>query len=675
VPRGLSGLWYRRTDWGWSESSKILDSMGEIVSGHAPHWTVQEAVMSRIFTTTDGRFRVAGARVDPRHLMSGRFRRHHCFVTACVLATAFLLLAGSPAAAAPIVDYPIGPANEAVFDLAPGLDGSMWFVESVTSTSNAYSVGEVDANGNLLVRASMTLPPGADGSADVGADEQLVSASDGGVWALAPGVEGLSHVSPDGSVQPVSTPAGMDLLDVAAGDDGNAWLLGCTDDQASASESCDALSVSNTGQITSYALPSRSGTLGGVGGGMFVTSGGVWMNAVFLNGQPVSSAAFVSYSGEVTPALIPGDAAIVGDASAGNAWWEEPPGSQPDTTPTVTFGQVTPSGASSTVLQHDQATTDPLAFTSIAAGLNGDLVWSEGTPSSTSQTGFVGTFTSHGQTSFTVPEDAAAIPPPPGSNTGAWSGSCDFGGELYQAANGDIWVVSAGHPERISVLTPSGVFSTFLPVPWLGQDFMIWGMQPSSTGALWYSIDLPDVTSTTSALLARADPLNPPPGEPAYPGSRSGTGTEGSNPGKTKAGKPTVSHVSFKGIANRKPRLVFTVDAGKRAEPLKSIVVDLPSGLSFSRTPKPLKAGISVSGTTGKVLNFRLGLTRNTARIALVDTATSVHIAITEPPLRVSKRLARKVKRNEVRSLSLIVLVTDSSKATTRIALDRLKLR
>jgi hypothetical protein len=328
-------------------------------------------------------------------------------------------------------------------------------------------------------------------------------------------------------------PSGRLLGDgVTAGQDGDAWGVTCNYIYSGqqVSESCEVLKIDNTEHVTPYPLPSFEHTFpeADLSSEEYETppalalavADGVWVDkpAVTEDGSIMWEAAFISYAGQVTPAAIPANARLIAPATGDSAWWQEPANVEVQKTSAVTFGQVTASGSSTPMLVHREQSAEPLAFATVDPGTGGSLLWSEATPGALSGTGFLGTISGNQETEYTVGPNQTAIPPPTPYGPEIWSGTCSFGAELYQAANGDIWVFSGGHPSRLSVLTPSSGFSTFLPVPSGAEEFQVWRMMQSSTGELWFSLDEPNVSSASAtALLARANPLSPPPGEPAFP--------------------------------------------------------------------------------------------------------------------------------------------------------------
>ncbi len=515
----------------------------------------------------------------------------------------------------PIVDFPTdAPPGTAVYGLAPGANGAMWFAESPTGEGNQFEVAEMSESGNILTLAQLTT--GGSTQSDTGIFATLVPASDGGVWVAGGGSEQLAHVSPDGSVQPVSMPPGRLLVDgVTAGQDGNAWGMTCNDVYSGqqVTESCEVLEVDDAGTPTSYPLPSFEHTfpeadLSSEGYStppalVFAVADGVWVDkpTVSEDGSPIWEAAFVSYGGQVSAEPIPSGARLVAAAAGDAAWWQEPADGSAAQPPAVRFGQITPEGLSAPVVIHDQVAGEPSAFTTFDAGNDGSLLWAEGTPGSQTQTGFMGTITLQGETRFTVAENATTIPLPRPEGQEVWSGTSSFGDSLYQAANGNIWVISGGSPPRLSVLTSSGSFSTFLPGLSGAEEVQMWQMAPSSTGALWFSIDQPNVSAASaSGLLARANPLSPPPGEPPFPTSEPSMANELQPTHPTPASSPPRPILGRRGIATVVAGIVKIRLKGKTKFASLSGSTGVPNGSEVDATNGRVRITVA-TGSAGRI--------------------------------------------------------------------------
>jgi hypothetical protein len=128
------------------------------------------------------------------------------------------------------------------------------------------------------------------------------------------------------------------------------------------------------------------------------------------------------------------------------------------------------------------------------------------------------------------------------------------------------------------------------------------------------------------------------------------------------ASKPTVFGASLIGIAKGKGKARLELGAAQGAKPIERLVVTPPSGIGFEQ----LKQGISAKGGAFKVAH-------GTLTITFAKPVSRARITIASPALRVSGKLARKVraelKKRNVRTLAFEVKITDSGNASTTIRL------
>ncbi len=134
------------------------------------------------------------------------------------------------------------------------------------------------------------------------------------------------------------------------------------------------------------------------------------------------------------------------------------------------------------------------------------------------------------------------------------------------------------------------------------------------------------------------------------------------------AGPPT-SGGSLGGVAKGKAKLSFTIAAGIGAPGLKSLLVSLPGGLSFSTSSKSLSKGIVIKGANGKHVKFKAKLSHGKLTITLGSAVGKATITISPPAIRVSSSLERNVKHGKTKNLSIGLKLTDMSHKTTGITL------
>ncbi len=130
---------------------------------------------------------------------------------------------------------------------------------------------------------------------------------------------------------------------------------------------------------------------------------------------------------------------------------------------------------------------------------------------------------------------------------------------------------------------------------------------------------------------------------------------------------PSASHVSIKRVGKRKPKLAFTITAGRFAQPLKSIAVTLPKGLSFSKSKHNQSKGITVKRFNGKPAKFASKVGHGVLTISLKSPGPKAQVVVASPELSVSKSFARKVKRKKAGKVTFGFKVSDKTHAMTKI--------
>jgi hypothetical protein len=136
-------------------------------------------------------------------------------------------------------------------------------------------------------------------------------------------------------------------------------------------------------------------------------------------------------------------------------------------------------------------------------------------------------------------------------------------------------------------------------------------------------------------------------------------------PPQPTVGRPTVSHLSLSGVGKRKPKLSFTLIAGRNAPTLEKIAITLPGGLSFNR--HRLADGLKVTNPSGKELKLTAKSSGRTLTITLRAPAGEVSVAISDRAITATRTAANKVKRHKVKTLSVVVTATDARGTATKI--------
>ena len=118
-----------------------------------------------------------------------------------------------------------------------------------------------------------------------------------------------------------------------------------------------------------------------------------------------------------------------------------------------------------------------------------------------------------------------------------------------------------------------------------------------------------------------------------------------------------------------KPALSFTLVAASGAAAIKTIVIRLPTGLSFAAEPQRLPSGVGVKASGGRRLSFNGQLSHGAMTFTLHTAAPRLQVTISGAALAVSDNLARAIARHRQRALSVAVSAITSSHTTTRLAL------
>ncbi len=128
-------------------------------------------------------------------------------------------------------------------------------------------------------------------------------------------------------------------------------------------------------------------------------------------------------------------------------------------------------------------------------------------------------------------------------------------------------------------------------------------------------------------------------------------------------GAPTISHVSLSSVGAGRPRMSFTVAAGRDEPGLKTVSITLPRGLHFSKS----RATVTVTGAKGKHLKFTTSLQHVALVITMRTAASQLRVTVSSPRLAASTGLTAAIARHQSSRLTLTVRLTDAGKLTTRL--------
>jgi subtilase family serine protease len=139
------------------------------------------------------------------------------------------------------------------------------------------------------------------------------------------------------------------------------------------------------------------------------------------------------------------------------------------------------------------------------------------------------------------------------------------------------------------------------------------------------------------------------------------------------SGATSAKSVALGGLAKRKPKLSFTVNAGTNAPALKSVSVTLPKGLSFDSSKKTLSKGISAK-SGGKKVKFAVILKHGVLTITFKSTQRSVSIGLARPTISISSSEASKIKKHKVKQLIVHFTATNASHSSFKFSITLKKL-
>jgi hypothetical protein len=127
-----------------------------------------------------------------------------------------------------------------------------------------------------------------------------------------------------------------------------------------------------------------------------------------------------------------------------------------------------------------------------------------------------------------------------------------------------------------------------------------------------------------------------------------------------------ATRLSLSGVAERKPRLAFTVTAGPGEPPLDAIAVRLAGFLDVSQGNAALQQRIGVDAR-GRTLEFSAGITGHTLSLNLRKSSMSVRITIGAAVLATSAPVARRVRAHKLTSVTMLIVVTETRGAKTQL--------
>ncbi|MBV9605081.1 MAG: putative Ig domain-containing protein [Solirubrobacterales bacterium] len=127
---------------------------------------------------------------------------------------------------------------------------------------------------------------------------------------------------------------------------------------------------------------------------------------------------------------------------------------------------------------------------------------------------------------------------------------------------------------------------------------------------------------------------------------------------------PTLSRLSLSGVGAARPKLSFTLTAGRDAPKLKTVTLTLPRGLRFTRS----RAKVTVTGVGGRRIRYSVSLQHGTLVLKVSTPALQLHVTVSYPRLQATGGLVADAARHRASRLSLTVRPTDALARTTRLS-------
>jgi streptogramin lyase len=554
-----------------------------------------------------------------------------------------------PGGPTPVREFPAGSATSGI---AAGPDGNLWFTEF-----NGNTIGRITPAGEIT---RFPVPTGG------GEPDGIAAGPDGNLWFAEYGGDKIGRISLAGQITEYSVAtADSDPSGIAIGPDGNLWFTEPGGDKVGR--------ITPAGQITEYPIPTPDSQPYRIAA---AADGNLWFT------EPgAGQIGRITPAGQITEYPVPAAGSSPDDITAGpdgNLWFTERYGNQ--------VGRITPAGQI-TEYTIPTANSQPIGIT---VGPDGNLWFTEYADDQ------IGRITPAGQiTEYPIPTDNSDpwsittgadgnlwFAENGGSNIGqvltgagpaSMTGPSVAGSALQgtqQACQGEVWADWAGQQPVLNASTtaPPGLQWLLDGTPIAGATGQTYTPVASDVGhQLACAVDAtyPLVRVTVAATSAGVKVLAPPPAPTPTP-------TPTPTP-KPKPGKPTSSRASFSNVTTASPTLSFTVTAGDNAEPIKSIAVEPPRGISFTRRTARLARAISIKTPSGRQLKFNAKVSHGMLTITLAATARTVQVRIAKSAIAVSKTLVRKAKHKQVKKLSFGLRVTDSAKTTTKLKLKNVK--
>lgn len=132
----------------------------------------------------------------------------------------------------------------------------------------------------------------------------------------------------------------------------------------------------------------------------------------------------------------------------------------------------------------------------------------------------------------------------------------------------------------------------------------------------------------------------------------------------------TVSGARLSTIRRRTARVSFTLRSAEHNAAIRTITVELPSAIKFSRSLKHLRAGVVVVNGGGRRLTVTARIRHGMLALRLKAPRSGLHVTLTSPALTVSRAFAQTIGTRALRTLPTRIVTTDTQHRTTRLIVN-----
>jgi hypothetical protein len=125
---------------------------------------------------------------------------------------------------------------------------------------------------------------------------------------------------------------------------------------------------------------------------------------------------------------------------------------------------------------------------------------------------------------------------------------------------------------------------------------------------------------------------------------------------------PRIRSASVSGLRTGRPRVSFTVSAGRAAPEFQQLSISLPSGLRFAST-----RGVTLKARGVRHPRFRTRLWRGVLQVTPRRSSRQLSLILAAPALRADPRRHAQARRRGRRRVELGVAIVDAGAGTSRL--------